>query len=50
MLVVRTPISNDKKVVYGWLRNLCDKFQQREAAEKSAARIVTIEDLLAFFR
>ena len=50
-LVVKSAVEHDKKIVYGWLRGLCDKFQHSEStAEMSASRIVMIDDLLAFFR
>jgi hypothetical protein len=50
-LVIDSPIEKDRKVVYDWLRDLCDSFMKAkdDPSKSSAASIVNLNDLMEFF-
>ena len=54
-MALKSPIDQDRKQIYQWLREVCDTFlgereKQGEGDIKKGATIVTLEDLMAFYR
>ena len=54
-LALKSPIDQDRKQIYEWLREVCDHFlseQQKQGFDetKSSKSLVTLQDLMAFYK